>query len=237
MNTIALNGVSSSTIIGLLIQSLPPITRPAMRVQKTTVDGRAGDIITDLGYDAYDREMSVGLHGAFDIDNVIAYFSGSGEAVFSNEPDKVYNYEFYEKIDYERLLRFKTAKVKMHVQPYKYKYNETAVVQTLSGSSGTFTITNSGNTLAEPTFDIVGSGTVVLSVPDGQLTRAFQVDMSNDAEVIVDTESLEAYFGNALKNRLVTGNIKSFVLQPGSNTISWSGDITQITITRYSRWI
>ena len=39
MNTITLNGTASTTLAGLLIQSLPPITRPKMRIQQTTVDG------------------------------------------------------------------------------------------------------------------------------------------------------------------------------------------------------
>lgn len=228
MNTITLNGVASSSKAGLLIQSLPAITRPKMRVQQTTVDGRPGDIITDLGYDAYDREMSVGLHGAFDIDSIVAYFSGSGKAIFSNESDKVYDYNFIEKVDYERLLRFRTAKIKIHVQPYKHSATETA--KTFTAAS--FTITNSGNTESAPTIDIIGSGTVTISTTGA----SFQVDMSNDAEVIVDTETLEAYMGTALKNRLVTGNIGNFRLAPGANTITVDG-ATSVTFTNYSRWI
>lgn len=228
MNTITLNGVSSSSKTGLLIQSLPAITRPKMRVQQTTVDGRPGDIITELGYEAYDRELSVGLHGSFDIDSIIAYFSGSGKAIFSNESDKVYDYTFIDRVDYNRLLRFRTAKIKMHVQPYKHSATETA--KTFTAAS--FTITNSGNTESAPTIDIIGSGTVTISTTGA----SFQVDMSNDAEVIVDTETLEAYMGTALKNRLVTGNIGNFRLAPGANTITVDG-ATSVTFTNYSRWI
>lgn len=237
MNTVTLNGVNSTTIRGLLIQELPAITRPKMRTLQTVVDGRAGDIITDLGYEAYDRELRVGLHGSFDIDAVIAFFNGSGEAVFSNEPGKVYDYEFIEKVDYERLLRFRTARIKMHVQPYKHSATEGTITKTMSGTSGTFTVTNSGNTVAKPVLDIIGSGTISLSVPDGILTRAFAVNMANDAEVIIDTEAVEAYYGDARKNRLVTGDISKFGLKPGENTISWDGSITSIAISDYSRWI
>lgn len=231
-NIITLNGVASTTKTGLLIQSLPAITRPKMRTQQTTVDGRPGDIITELGYEAYDREVSVGLHGAFDINDIVAYFSGSGKAIYSNEPDKVYDYTFIDKVDYERLLRFRTAKIKMHVQPYKHSATETA--KTFTAAS--FTVTNSGNTDSAPTIDIIGSGTVTVSVTVGGLTRAFQVDMTNDAEIIVNTETLEAYMGNVLKNRQVTGNIGLFRLAPGDNTITMSG-ATSVMISNYSRWI
>lgn len=120
MNYIELNGVKSTTVKGLLIQSLPSITKPQIRTEIETIDGRDGDIATKLGYAAYDKELSIGLYGDFNIDDVIRYFDSSGEVVFSNEPDKYYRYQILEQIDYERLLRFRTAKANFHVQPFKY---------------------------------------------------------------------------------------------------------------------
>lgn len=120
MNYIEINGIKSTLVQGLLIQSLPPITKPKMRTSVEKIDGRDGDIVTELGYSAYDKEISIGLYGDFKIDDVISYFSKSGEVVFSNEPDKYYNFAILDQIDFERLIRFRTAKVKMHVQPFKY---------------------------------------------------------------------------------------------------------------------
>ena len=120
MNYIEINGIKSTLVQGLIIQALPPITKPKMRTSVEEIDGRDGDIITELGYSAYDKEISIGLYGDFKIDDVISYFSKSGEVVFSNEPDKYYNFAILDQIDFERLIRFKTAKVKFHVQPFKY---------------------------------------------------------------------------------------------------------------------
>ena len=44
MNYVILNGVKSTTIKGLLIQSLPPISKPLMRTSIEEIDGRDGDI-------------------------------------------------------------------------------------------------------------------------------------------------------------------------------------------------
>ena len=89
---IILNGISSKSISGLLIQNLPPISKPAQRVEVEEIDGRDGDIVTYLGYKAYDKEFKIGLYGNYDIDKVIAYFNSQGTVIFSNEDDKYYNY-------------------------------------------------------------------------------------------------------------------------------------------------
>lgn len=120
MNYLVLNGIKSTSVKGLLIQSLPPISKPQIRTSIETIDGRDGDIVTKLGYSAYDKEVSIGLHGDFDIDDAIRYFDSEGTVVFSNEPDKYYKYQILDQIDFERLIRFRTANVKFHVQPFKY---------------------------------------------------------------------------------------------------------------------
>ena len=125
MNTIFWKGVFSTTIDGLLISELPPISKPPLRVKETTIDGRDGSIIEELGYSSYDKTITIGLRGNFNINKIIKYFTGEGEIIFSNEPDKVYIAKIVDQIDYNRLLRFRTAVVKFRVQPFKYKYLET----------------------------------------------------------------------------------------------------------------
>lgn len=120
MNYVILNGAKSTDVKGLLIQSLPPISKPLMRTSIEEIDGRDGDIVTKLGYAAYDKAMSIGLFGDYDVDDVIRFFDSEGIVTFSNEPDKYYKYQIIEQIDFERLLRFKTATVTFHVQPFKY---------------------------------------------------------------------------------------------------------------------
>lgn len=143
-NTITLNGVESSTIPGLLIQSLAPISKPLMRTEVETIDGRDGDITTNLGFSAYDKQITIGLFGEFDINQVIAYFNSKGTVVFSNEPDKFYNYEIVEQIDFERLVRYRTATVTMHCQPFKYSTTEGADI--LSTNDNFATLNQSLNT-------------------------------------------------------------------------------------------
>ena len=158
-NYIILNDVNSNTINGLLIQELPPISKPKMRTQIEEIDGRAGDIVTQLGYAAYTKTISIGLYGDFDIDEVISYFNSAGTVVFSNEPDKYYNYEIIDQIDFNRLVRFRTAKVKMHVQPFKYPTEEEPLVaqyQYVTNTGSNMSLNNTADALFNK-FDLLGN--------------------------------------------------------------------------------
>ena len=355
INYIELNGEKSTSVKGLIIQSLPPISKPKMRTSIEEIDGRDGDIVTRLGYAAYDKEVSIGLHGDFDIDDAIAFFDSEGEVVFSNERDKYYRYQILDQIDFERLVRFRTATVKMHVQPFKYdavdrtfevvnqlidvkdstasRFGVTAASSggsvrvagkatntveimvpidriVLSGSytltaetsgesagcalklvsranpdgdsfGGTYvelksngtssvtadagteydalwlyvqvgtsvdftltatmssnefdsiTLTNRGNIISRPTVTVHGSGNVELAI-NAITVLSFSID---DEYITIDAEEMNAYHGNTLMNRRVTGDYSDLALKAGENVISWRGDVTGIKVEDFSRWV
>lgn len=376
-NFIILNGIDSRTIPGLIISTLPPITKPQMRSSVETIDGRDGDLITKLGFSAYDKEIEIGLSYNYDVDQVISYFNSEGQAVFSNEIDKYYNYTILEQIDFEKLLRFKKAKVKFHVQPFKYSNIEKAInfdnseqvltdnlltinypnnsnagidytlvdektfilngtatfghqipletgnqtwevgqyeisfklldgsynqigngpfgflfyladsVQELSSnfnSSGsvviniseeitaspylwigfseqafaefnnakfeinvkrvettyavnTIKVRNYGNYFSKPTITLSGSGIINLSLNNYQM---FSIDFGDMANTItLDIENRNAYNPNTqeLMNRQVQGNYDNFQLRVGLNNITWGGDLSNIQVSNYSRWL
>jgi phage-related protein len=232
-NYIELNGVNSQTIQGLLIQELPPITKPKIRANIEEIDGRNGDIITELGYSAYDKTFSIGLYGDFDINQIISFFNSSGTVTFSNEEDKYYNYTILDQIDFNRLIRFRTATVKMHVQPFKYSLTDNSKTFNISDETS-ISISNSGNIYSKPVLTITGTGTLNITLND---TQVFQITLGDIGSITIDTENMDAYNGTTLLNRSVIGDYDDFQLLVGSNTISWTGTITKINIQNYSRWV
>lgn len=237
-NYIVLNNNNSNEITGLLIQALPPISKPLMRTTIEEIDGRDGDIVTNLGYSAYDKEVSIGLYGNYDVDDVIQYFNNNskGQVTFSNEEDKYYNYEIINQIDFERLIRFKTATVTFHVQPFKYSLLDGTKVFNITNQTSV-SIKNNGNYVSKPIITIYGSGTINLSLNGEQL---FVIELGENAtQVTIDTNLMEAYNNGTqvLMNRQVNGDYSNFALNVGNNIISWTGTITEIDIQNYSRWI
>ena len=233
---IILNNKDSRSIKGLLISSLPPISKPPIRTRIETVDGRDGDIVTTLGYEAYDKPIKIGLTYNYDIDEIIEYFNSSGEVIFSNEPDKYYRYAIYEQIDFERLIRFKTAEVVLHVQPFKFSTIEKPQTFTVSSSPANLNVYNAGNIYAKPIITITATGDVALSLNGSEILN---IEFGETAQtIIINCEELNAYDEqNILLNRLVTGNYDNIKLNKGSNEIGLTGNVSSLTINKYSRWI
>lgn len=369
MNYIVLNGKRSDQIKGLLIQSLPSIMKPLVRTEIEEIDGRDGDLVTKLGYSAYDKEMLIGLHGKYDIDEVIEYFDSEGTVIFSNEADKYYKYQIIEQIDFERLAHFRQATVTFHVQPFKFSsvdneikfsnnylkvpsfsrqitddlyvgfnsgilivrgttgYTEPTEVyipcecicedgilgkthntysvrakgtgtglnkvgirvcnnapanpatlgytimyldsskveqsQTLDETKKynylylyltpdqTYNIqakvwvnnddyksqefTNKGNAVSKPIYKIYGSGNISIKMNG---VDAFQINnLDLQKYIILDTVEMNAYFNNTYLNRSVSGDFDDLWMKKGINTLSWTGNISELIVDEYSRWI
>ena len=189
MNSLIWKGVPSTSISGLLISELPPISKPPMRVLETTVDGRDGSIIEELGYSTYDKNVVIGLHGNFDINKVIKYFTGEGEVVFSNEPEKAYTAKIVGQIDYNRLLRYRQAVIPFRVQPFKHKYNEAyKETQTATATGTNLVLKDSGNTplrVATETETVVIHGKNIINPLSFALVSNTSFDVYEDGYRIV----------------------------------------------------
>ena len=237
MAYLIINGKSSNNINGLLIQSLPPITKPKMRTSVEEIDGRDGDIVTKLGYAAYDKTVVIGLKGDYNTDDVIEYLTQDGVITFSNEPDKIYRFSQIEQADFAKLIRFKTANVNFHVQPFKYSGDEPPIHFVNDGKTiGQVNVRNNGNIYSRPRITINGKNLVSVYVNNEQI---YAINLSSAGEtIIIDSIDMNATDpeGNFL-NRKVAGDYDSFIFKPGHNDLIVTGDFSGFTLEYYSRWI
>ncbi len=232
MNSINWKGIDSESIEGLLICELPPISKPKMRIKETVIDGVDGSFIEELGYESYDKTMKIGLTRDYDIDEVMDYFNGEGNLIFSNEDDKLYKAKIINQIDYQRLLRFKTANITFRVQPFKYSASEISKKVDITDETS-INFYNNGNVESKPQIKIYGTGVINFKL-EGRIIFTYTFS-SDDTYVVIDSDKQDAYVGSILKNRFMNGDFPIF--QKGKNTISWDGTITKIEISNYSRWI
>jgi phage-related protein len=228
--TINWKGTASTAIAGLMISELPPITKPEMRTDRTEIDGRPGDIADELGYSAYKKRVKIALTTGYDVDAIAKYFTGSGYLTLSDEPTKKYKARIEEAVDFEKLLRFKTADVNFIVQPYKYLATESDVTLNITTETDV-DVTNAGLEESKPLIRLEGTGIVEITI---DTVPIFSVDI-DDSYVLIDSEAMDAYITGELKNHMMTGDFPT--LQPGVNTIGWTGTLTKIVVTPRSRWL
>lgn len=229
MNSIIWKNKNSSEIPGLLICELPPISVPKVRRNIIEIEGRDGDIVEHLGYESYTKNLSVALTKNYDVNEIINFFTGAGKLVLSNEPDKYYNAQIIDGIDFNRLINFKTAKVKFYVQPYKFKLDEEKFIGT-----NELTVTNAGYIDSLPKITIVGSGNIDFKLNN---TTIFSLELGTETETIVIDSTLEEAYGidGVLKNNKMIGDFPK--LTSGNNTIILTGTVTSIVIEPNSRWL
>ena len=231
MNYILFNNQDSRNVKGLLISELPLIKKPNMRVKETVIDGLDGSIIEELGYESYDKVVTIGLRVGADVDKISDFFTGNGEIVFSNESDKCYVGRVIKSIDYQRLLRYRVATVTFRVQPFKY--NRVEVPRQATSERTSMIIENLGNHTSKPIITINGSGTVYLTLNGNAICN--YTFPTGENTVVIDSEKQDAYLGEDLKNGNMVGDFPVF--QKGNNTLSWSGTVTNISVSKYSRWL
>ena len=223
---------SSKEIKGLIITNTPPITKPKMKVNKIEIDGRDGDIVEKIGYESYTKNVGIGLARNYDIDEIIKYFTGDGELVLSDEPDKVYIASIYDDVDYERLLQMRKATIKYHVQPFKYLKDESKVSLDITTETSV-EVENKGLEVSKPIFMIEGSGTIEIAVNGVNIFK--YTFPSGESKVTINSLEEEAYLDGVYKNRNMLGEFPK--LEVGKNTISWTGTLSKIEIEPKSRWL
>ena len=230
MNYFIYKGRNSRTFQSLVVQELPPITKPPVKYNVTTIDGKDGDIVETLGYKSYDKEISIGIKNTTELDQIIEWLTGNGELILSNEPDKYYKAQILDQVNFERLVRFRTAKIKFHVQPYKY--SELEGIQTINSESmNSITITNNGNTIAKPIITLTGIGIVDILYNNKELKFTFDIN----GKATFDSEKQDVSNSDILLNRNMIGDF--IELNVGNNVFQWAGTITKWEIQNRSRWI
>ena len=230
MSYVIWNGKKSSDVPGLIICDLPPISKPQIKTEIIEIDGTDGDFVQNLGYKSYTKTISIGLTRNYDIDEVIKYFSGSGILTLSNESDKYYYAQIIDSIDFNKLINFKTASIKFHVQPYKYKLNESNVELNIT-SEDELIVNNQGLETSNPIITLYGSGLVELSIND---VKTLSVNIDSEF-IVIDSMNQEAYKNTSLKYRNMIGEFPK--LLPGNNKITWNGTLTKIIVNPKSRWL
>lgn len=231
MGVIIFNNKSSADC-RIQVAHPPGYAYPERDYTITHIPGRNGDIIQDNGcYKNVERTYEV----SFDVPNedfatyanaVSAWLhstTGYARLEDSYEPNYYRIATYQESNIFENLYnQAGTATIVFECKPQRFlKTGDNAI--TIQNS---LTIMNPTGFEAYPLFKVTGTSGV-LTVNGNSITFS-----SIDDFVMLDCELQDAYKENINKNSTISGTFP--VLKTGSNTISWTGNISSVTMK--PRW-
>lgn len=227
-----------STDMGVHVLEQPPPTMPNERVTFTNIPGRNGALTTLEGDDVYDDMVLTAtciIDGPDRIPEICAWLRGGGTVTFANREGGFYYARVVNQIPFEKILRgnpHRSFAVNFRCKPFWYEADVPAKnIQPASGStSGYVTMSNPGNVPSEPIITVTGSGEITLIV-DMTIVELSDVN----GEITIDSVLQEAYSGATSMNSCMSGDFPT--LPPGNSTISWTGNVTYLTIEPNWRYL
>lgn len=231
MGVIIFNNKSSADC-RIQVAHPPGYAYPERDYTITHIPGRNGDVIQDNGcYKNVERTYEV----SFDAPNedfatyanaVSAWLhstTGYARLEDSYEPDYYRMAVYQESNIFENLYnKAGTATIVFECKPQRFLKTGETPVAIESGES----ILNLTGFDSYPLIQVIGTSGV-LTINDSTITFS-----SIDSYTMLDCELQDAYKETTNKNSTISGTFP--VLKPGSNTISWTGDISSVIIT--PRW-
>ena len=227
MSTFTYNGTVSSTY-GIFVEHRPVVTFPKRVIESINVPGRSGNLLFDTG--AYDNVT---------VTYQVAYIdSGNVRADARNIATWLYQHDYYELSDsydsgYFRKAVYVSplnvtdilnvggrANITFDCKPQRYLTSGKTALTPAKNSS----ISNSYQP-ALPVITINGSGNGTLTIGGTVVTITGQ-----SAAIVLDSERQTAESGGNNANSLISLSNGFPILQNGSNTVTWTGGVSSISV-------
>lgn len=220
------------TEYGIHVTEMPSITQPEERVTFTDIPGRSGSLTLPEGEDVY-KDMTLTATCMIDdstrIPEICGWLKGSGKVIFANRQGGFYEARVTNQIPFDKILRGNphlSFAVNFRCKPFWYVEDDEEVT---IASSGDF-IKNPGTVHSEPVITVEGTGEITLMV--GMTI----IELSEiEDKIVLDTQLMEAYKDTTSMNSHMSGDFPT--LSPGSTAISWSGDVTKVTVKPNWRYL
>lgn len=185
----------NSKRMGVILKSLPPITRANRRIESITIPGRNGTLTVDEGtYDPISISLECYLKPNIDPRSITKWLEPSGTITFSDELDKFYNARIVNSIPLNRVFRItRSFIIQLELQPFAYS-RETFVRKYNSGVAYSFYIDEATANMY-PYIKLTGIGTIELTI------NGTTMQITPNEYIELDCELQIAYKGDEGANR------------------------------------
>ena len=233
---IKFRGIDSRDM-GVIMERLPDEPRARRNFEEIPIPGRDGRSGKDKGsYDIAQTNMSINLNGREPTD-IYAWLQGEGWLITSDDPEKMRWVSLYDQIS-DAGFRvqgacYDTITVPVRMQPYKYSANAESEYADYTSAA---VFNGQGNAKALPILEITGSGDITL-MANGATVMIDELD----GTIIIDCDAMTAY---TEANGVISfaGRKVAIVdewprLDPDSNSVNWTGNVSRLRIRPWWRWL
>lgn len=206
----------------IIIRTMPPIKKAAKRIEKVDIPGKNGSLYIDE--DAYETmiiQIECSIIEKTDISRISKWLNGRGNLILSSSPDRFYKANIINSIDFTSIAgKIYEFPLEVELDPISYGLEE----KNMSISEETeLTITESTYNI-KPYIKVVGNGDITLTINNKN------VILYNIEDYIeLDCEIEEAYKEHSICNHKIYCN-EFPKLNPGTNNISWIGNVSNLQI-------
>lgn len=219
--TFTFNGTASTTY-DITVKKLPVITTAERDIESIKVDGRNGNLhIDNETYNSVNVTMEIIINDLTELDAIKGWLTGIGTIIFSDRPTLQYTAVIKNQLSYDMYAyNSKIVPIQMELNPLGLSTTLTSVTKTTSPAS--FTV--AGTFEAKPSLEIKGTGEATITLNGTEFTLS---DCDTTA-YIVDCDLMNVTKSGANVNDEFTGNFPSLVV--GTNTLTWTGTVSEIII-------
>lgn len=229
MEWIKLNGINSNTINGLIIKDLGEDNLPQKDIESIKVAGKNGNMHIDNGtYNSITRTIVCVATDLEKINDIISFLKPIGTIELSTHEGIYRNYVINNQVPFSKYLSYlREFPIQLELSPIGYSITETVVTKTTT--PGTFTV---GGTIGvSPILEIKGSGEVTVTLNG----KVFTLSNCDSTAYIVDCDLMNVTKSSVQKNDEFTGNFPELIV--GTNTISWTGSVSEVKIKYKEGWL
>ena len=208
--------------LGIIINKMPPISKPQRRIEKITIPGKNGVLYQDdKSYEPIIAQIACTIIEKKFINVIKQWLNGEGKFILSTMPDRYYNARIINQIDYTDIARkIYEFPLQIELQPISYGVKE----KELNIKKESQIIITDSTYLIKPYIKIEGKGDITLTVNNKS------VILKNITDYIeLDCELEEAYKDIENCNNKINC-IEFPTLMPGKNDISFLGNVSNIQI-------
>lgn len=221
MNYFIFNG-KKSTDKGIIITKMPPIPKPARRVDKITIPGRSGVLYQEDGsYETIVIQIQCAIIEDCNISEIASWLNGEGNLILSSNPDVFYKANIINQVDYTSIVNLiYEFPLEIELQPFCYS-NENYKKIFTKNENHIFNIPNATAKML-PYIKVVANDKITLTINNRTMVLNVEDYIELDCELMIAHKNYE----NA--DNKVKGNF--FELNPGLNKVNILGNYKQVEI-------